>query len=150
MIKLKHLLLEIAGTEHGIYYHITFGKYIKNIKKHGIKKREKGEWTGMFNQDIRQKKGIFVFENYYDALTWAFKSAWDKKTEKIYILKINTWDTDFEEDTHWEAQGGLGKWLVKHSNIEPENIVEYIPFDISKWTPEMTKTVNDLKAANRK
>jgi hypothetical protein len=146
MIKLKQLIFEIEGTEPHTYYHITFDRHLKKIKRYGLKAREKAEWTGMFGQDIREKRGVFVFDNYYDALMWAFKTSWAKKGEKIWILKIRTNDTDFEPDTHWEASGSLGKWLVKKSTIPADQIVEYIPFDIAKWNPELTKKINDLKS----
>jgi len=146
MIKLKSLLFEIEGTELHTYYHITFDKYLKKIKKHGLKPREKGEWTGAMGQDIREGRGVFVFDNYYDALIWAFKTSWDKKGEKIWILKIRTGETDFEPDSHWEASGALGTWLRKSTRIDPDRIVEYIPFDIAKWNPELTHKINTLKA----
>jgi hypothetical protein len=146
MIKLKSIIKEIEGNEPHTYYHITFDNNLKKIKRYGIKPREKAEWTGAFGQDIRQHRGVFVFDNYYDALMWAFKTSWDRKGEKIWILKIRTGDTDFVPDTHWEASGALGKWLVKQSSVDPDQIIEYIPFDIAKWNPELTKKINDLRA----
>ena len=146
MIKLKSLL-EVEGTEPGIYYHVTFQKKLGKIKKDGLVAQKKGEWYGSAGQDIRQVKGVFVFENYYDAMTWCFKTNWDRPTEKLVILKLKTNDTDFVEDTHWQASG-IGKWLVKQSSFKPSDIVKVIPFDIDKWTPELTMKIKNIKHGN--
>jgi len=143
MIKLKSLL-EVEGTEPGIYYHVTFQKKLGKIQKDGLVAQKKGEWHGAAGQDIRQVKGVFVFENYYDAMSWCFKTNWDRPTEKLVILKLKTNDTDFVEDSHWQASG-IGKWMVKQSPFKPSDIVEVIPFDIDKWTPELTLKMNALR-----
>jgi len=145
MIKLKTLLLEIEGTEPNVYYHVTLVKNVNSIKKTGLQFKKKPMWTGNLGQDIRQAKGVFVFENFYDAKGWAFRMAWDKPNEKIVILKLNTTDTDFVEDTHFEAQANLGKWLAKMSSFEPSELIEVIPFDIKKWTAQDTLKINGLR-----
>lgn len=148
-IKLKHLLSEILseseGTEPNIYYHVTREEHVKKIKKYGLKPRQKGEWTGAFNQDIRQHKGVYVFDNYYDTMKWAFKMQWNNKGDKIVILKLRSTDTDFVDDTHWEANLDFGKWLVKLTAFKPQDLIEIIPFSLESWTPELTRKINSLK-----
>ena len=145
MIKLKTLLLEIEGTEPNVYYHITLAKNVPSIKKTGLMAKKKAMWHGAVGQDIRQAAGVFVFDNYYRAMGWAFKLAWDKPNDKSVILKLKTSDTDFIEDPHWETTSRLGKSLVKQSPFKPQDLVEVIPFEMDKWTPELTMKINSLK-----
>ena len=145
MKTLKQILNEVIGNEPNVYYHVTTPDKLKKIKKFGVTRREKGEWKGMFGQDIREKKGVFVFDNLYDAQGWAFKTCWDRKINRCYILKLKTTDTDFEEDSHWEASSAVGKWLVKQTNFESDELIDIIEFDITKWTAEDTLKLNKAK-----
>lgn len=143
--KPEYLKENKEGTEPNIYYHVTKGIHLKKIQKYGLKPRQKAEWSGMFKQDIRQHKGVFVFDNYYEALKWSFKMQWQNKGEKIVILKLKTQDTDFIEDTHWESTLSIGKWLVKQTPFKPEDLVEILPFDIKQWNPELTAKIKSLE-----
>lgn len=134
----------VEGTEPNVYYHVTFQDNEKKIKKFGIKYKATPTWTGMARDDIRLHKGIFVFDNYYDAMKWAFKSKWHFN-RNIVIIKIKTAATDFINDNHWEMAGLIGRSLVKQTPILPDEIVEIIPFDDSKWTPEFSLKLRDLQ-----
>lgn len=147
--KIKDKLNEIEGNEPDIYYHVTFKDSIFKIKNQGIKPQIKPTWAGSEDNDVRGNVGVYCFDNYYDAVKWAVKTAWHIKDRIPVIVKFKDTNKDFIPDEHWESTGSIGKWLVKQSSVKPENIISYQKFDKEDLSPELVAKINSLYGSNR-
>jgi hypothetical protein len=123
-------LMESSGPT---FYHVTKTDNVPKIKKEGILPLKSSNWVQAGSKKRYGNGEIFAFENFTDAVRWAFQMDWTFNksigTGKISIISFkdeNSWDVDTADPI--SQSNSVGKWLKKASHVPPSNIIDVQPF----------------------